>query len=400
MTSVLVAFSDTGGGHRAAATAIREALRSADGDVDVSLVDPFACCPRWPFRSLGSNYPLVIDRAPWLWHAGFRATNTPERTGLMQRLTWPAMRSTFEGIALRHAPDVIVSTHPLLAAPLRRVFPGRPIVTVVTDLVSGHVSWYDLASDLLVVPTATARDRAVDCGMARERIDVLGVPIADAFVAVPGEKLSLCVRLGWATDRPTVLLAGGAEGLGALEALSVAIDRAQLPCDIAVVAGRNAALAERLRARRWQGIVHVYDFVENFSEMVRAAATLITKAGPGTISEACASGCPLILSSAIPGQETGNIEYVMRGRAGVWAPSPLAVTVALHAWLVGRDAPAALHRAAQSARAMARPRAAHEIAALLLRVGHAYETTSSRQTSPAELFAAQRASGVPKHIAA
>ena len=399
MTSVLVAFSDTGGGHRAAATAIRAALQSADVDIDVSMVDPFALCRRWPFRSLGTSYPRVINRAPWFWHAGFRATNTPPRTRIIHRLAWPALRSTFEAIAAEHVPDVIVSTHPLLATPLRRVYPATPIVTVVTDLVSGHVSWYDPAADLLVVPTTTARDRAVGCGMPRERIDVVGVPITDAFVAVPGEKLLLCAQLGWATDRPTVLLAGGAEGIGALEALSVAIDRAQLPCDIAVVAGRNAALAARLRARRWQGIVHVYDFVENFAELTRAAATLITKAGPGTISEACASGCPLILSGAIPGQETGNIELVVRGRAGVWAPSPLAVTVALDAWLVGRDAPAALQRAAQGARTMARPRAAHEIAALLIRVAHRDEVTTS-DPSPAERLASQRASGGARHIAA
>jgi len=399
MTSVLVAFSDTGGGHRAAASAIRAALRSADGDVDVSMVDPFACCPRWPFRSLGVNYPRVVDHAPWFWHAGFRATNTPQRTNIIQRMAWPAMRSTFEAIAQQHAPDVIVSTHPLLAAPLRRVYPHTAIVTVVTDLVSGHVSWYDLASDLLVVPTTAARARALDCGMPRERIDVIGIPIMDAFIAVPGERLSLCVRLGWATDRPTVLLAGGAEGLGALEALTVAIDRAQLPCDIAVVAGRNAGLAARLRARRWQGVVHVYDFVENFSEMLRAAATLITKAGPGTISEACASGCPLILSGAIPGQETGNFELVVRGRAGVWAPSPLAVAVALDAWLVGRDAPAALHRAAQGARTMARPRAAHEIAALLLCLAHR-DHAATGPTSPAELLASKRAGSGARHIAA
>lgn len=399
MTSVLLAFSDTGGGHRAASNAIRAALHAADGDVGVHMVDPFACCPRWPFRSFGANYPRVIERVPWLWHAGFRATNTRQRTSMIQRLAWPAMRSTFEAIAREHAPDVIVSTHPLLAAPLRRVYPDTPIVTVVTDLVSGHVSWYDLASDLLVVPTIAARDRAVECGMPRERIDVVGIPIMDAFVAVPGERLSLCARLGWATDRPTVLLAGGAEGLGSLEALSIAIDRAQLPCDIAVVAGRNASLAERLRARRWQGAVRVYDFVENFSEMTRAAATLITKAGPGTISEACASGCPLILSGAIPGQETGNIEHVTRGGAGVWAPSPLAVTVALHSWLVGRDAPAALQRAAHRAHSMGRPHAAHEIAAKLLGAAVGDAGTAGA-AAPNRLPASQRADRGSRHIAA
>ncbi len=366
MTSVLIAFSDTGGGHRAASRALREALAELAPDADVQLVDPFALCPRWPFRRLGGNYPRVIEHAPWLWRVGFGLTNTPRRTTFVQDVAWPAMRPTFRDIATRHAPDVIVSTHPLLTAPLRRVFPDTPIVVVVTDLVSGHVSWYNADADVTIVPTASARDRAEQNGVQRETIRVLGVPVSQPFVAVPGERSALQSALGWATSKPTILLAGGAEGIGPLEELSVAIDRAQLPCDIAVVAGRNTRLASSLRARRWQGTVHIYDFVSNFAELMRAASVLVTKAGPGTISEACASGCPLILSGAIPGQETGNIDFVTRGRAGIWAPSPLAVTAALHAWLVGRDAPAALRRASAAALRLARPNAADDIAALVL----------------------------------
>lgn len=366
MTNILIAFSDTGGGHRAAAMALREELARVRPDVSTALIDPFALCPRWPFRSLGDNYPTIIERAPWLWHAGFRLTNTPERTRFVQQLAWPAMRATFRGIADRHVPDVIVSTHPLLTAPLRRVFPHTPILVVVTDLISGHVSWYDTSADLTMVPTIAARDAAVRCGIPKELITVSGVPVSRKFVAIPGERAARLEDLGWSACRPTILIAGGADGIGPLESLALAIDRAQLPCDIAIVAGRNEDLAYRLRARAWRGMAHVYDFVPNFAEMLRAAAALVTKAGPGTISEACASGCPLILYGAIPGQETGNIDFVTRGRAGVWAPSALAVTAALHAWLVGRDAPAALRRASAAALRLARPDAAPQIAAQIL----------------------------------
>ncbi len=368
MTEILIAFSDTGGGHRAAASAIRDALANTRHDVLTTLVDPWALCPRWPFRQLSRAYPTVIERAPWLWSGGFSFTNTPQRAAFAERLAWPVMRPTFEKIANAQRPDVIVSTHPLLTAPLRRAFPSTPLVVVVTDLISGHASWYNRCADLTTVPTVTARDRAIACGVDRDRLAVVGVPVSQPFVAVPGEKSLLQEQLGWASNKPTILLAGGAEGIGPLEALSVAIDRAQLPCDIAVVAGRNSTLAARLRARHWQGTVHVYDFVTNFAELMRAAAALVTKAGPGTISEACASGCPLILFGAIPGQETGNVDFVTRGRAGVWAPSPLAVTAALHAWLVGRDAPAALRRASHAALRLARPDAAQEIATSVLQL--------------------------------
>lgn len=362
MTAVLIAFSDTGGGHRAAATAIRDSIASLRPDTAISLVDPFALSRSWPFQSLGRTYPIVIERAGWLWQRGFELTNTSRRTNMLQQLAWPALRSTFDAIAASNDPDVIVCTHPLLTAPLRRVYPETPIIVVVTDLITGHVSWYNPDADLTVVPTIAARDRALQAGLSAGRLAILGVPVAKRFVAVPGEKTALQEQLGWTPGKPTILVAGGAEGIGPLESLAVAIDRAHLPCDVAVVAGRNEALARRLRARRWQGQVHIYDFVTNFADLLRAAAVLVTKAGPGTISEACASGCPLILSGAIPGQETGNVEFVTTGRAGVWAPSPLAVTAALHAWLVGRDAPAALRRASGAAIRLARPHAARDIA--------------------------------------
>ena len=383
MSSVLIAFSDTGGGHRAAAAALRDALACIRPDVSTQLVDPFALCPRWPFRSFGASYPMVVEHAPWLWHAGFQITNTPRRAAFAQRLAWPAIRDTFTRVATTHTPDVIVSTHPLLTSPLRRAFPMVPIVVVVTDLITGHASWYDADTDLTIVPTTAARDNAVKSGIDRCALAVVGVPVARQFVAVAGERLMLQEQLGWSVSRPTILVAGGADGVGPLEALSVAIDRAQMQCDIAIVTGRNASLASRLRGRSWHGRIHVYDFVTNFAELMRAASVLVTKAGPGTISEACASGCPMVLHSAIPGQETGNVEFVTRGRAGIWAPSPLAVTAALNAWLVGRDAPAALRRASMGALRLARPDAATEIALRVIAVADAGRAGDGRAVTAA-----------------
>ena len=388
MTNVLIAFADTGGGHRAAAQAIRDAIQMRGDDVQVAMCDPWAQAAGGPFPAMRHIYPHVVQHAPWLWAAGFRLTNSTRVVQALQQLAWPLMRRGFMAVAKAITPDLIVCTHPLLTVPLRHAFPDTPIMVVVTDLVTGHVSWYDHAADITVVPTIAARDAAIRAGIAESLVHVVGIPVSPAFAAVPGERASLQASIGWATDRPTVLLAGGAEGIGPLESLAIAIDRAQLPCDIAIVSGRNHSLARRLRTRRWQGTVHIYDFVSNFAELTRAASALITKAGPGTIAEACASGCPMILTSAIAGQETGNIDFVTQGRAGVWAPSALATTVALHAWLVGRDAPAALRRAATGAQKLARPQAAAEIAALVHAAVAAATDQSTAATASRESAAA------------
>jgi 1,2-diacylglycerol 3-beta-galactosyltransferase len=166
--------------------------------------------------------------------------------------------------------------------------------------------------------------------------------------------------------RPTVLLLGGGDGVGPLALLAERLDAAQLPCDLAIVTGRNAALAEQLRARPWRGTVHVYGFVSPLAELYRAASLVITKAGPGTIAEACAAGCPLVLWGAIPGQETGNVSLVVSHGAGVWAPTPPDVVQAVRDWTSGAAAEMARRRAVEGARRLGRPQAASEIAARVL----------------------------------
>ena len=66
---------------------------------------------------------------------------------------------------------------------------------------------------------------------------------------------------------------------------------------------------------------------------MQASDVLITKAGPGTISEAFISGLPLILFSKMPGQEDGNVSYVVENGAGVWAPEPHQTVAELKYWL-------------------------------------------------------------------
>ena len=372
---VLIAYSDTGGGHRAAANNLRDALQRRSEHIAVRLVDPYAMSGRWPFDRLSAAYPRVINGASWLWRSGFRLTNSRGLTACAHALAWPALRPTFAALHDDGVPDVIVSTHPLLTSPLRRAFRDVPLAVVVTDLVSGHASWYYGKADLVITPTSEARRQALAYGVPSARAIEVGLPVAPSFVHQRGEQQALARQLGWSVERPTVVLIGGGEGVGPLEQIAEAIDGAALPCDLAIVTGRNAPLAQRLRARTWTGCVHIYDFVNTLGLMLRAASALVTKAGPGTICEAFAAGCPLVLYGAIPGQESGNVQLVRESGGGVWAPSAEAVTNALRAWFVGDDATTQRARAAQAALAAARPFAADDIAERIVALANARALT-------------------------
>ena len=155
---------------------------------------------------------------------------------------------------------------------------------------------------------------------------------------------------------------GGGDGMGPLGAIARAFDEAKLPISLVVITGRNEKLKAQLENETWSLPVHIYGFVREIPDMMRAADILVTKAGPGTISEAFNAGLPIILYSRLPGQEDGNVQYVIDQGAGVWAPTADQVVATLGEWL---ESPVKRQTAIEAAQKLARPQAARQIAQIL-----------------------------------
>ncbi len=209
---------------------------------------------------------------------------------------------------------------------------------------------------------------------------MVGLPVADRFCQQPGDKTRLRQMLGWPVDRPMILLVGGGDGMGPLERTAVAIDQAGLPAGLAIIAGRNQRLKQRLESRSWTIPVRTYGFVHDMPDFMAAADILVTKAGPGTITEAMNAGLPIILYSKLPGQEDGNVSFVVSEGAGVWAPTPDRIILTLKSWL---EQPHRLTRAAENSHRLANPRAARQISGILAkRFGIAPPGLTGLQTTP------------------
>jgi 1,2-diacylglycerol 3-beta-galactosyltransferase len=234
-----------------------------------------------------------------------------------------------------------------------RTFKNRkyPFITVVTDMVSTHAAWFDNRADLIIVPTESARQNGISFGISQEKLKVIGLPVADRFRQKNEEPMEIRKRLGWPLDLPVILLVGGGEGMGPLEKTAHAINEAGLEAALVVITGRNRELKTRLENYDWKIPASIYGFVRTMPDFMQAANVLVTKAGPGTISEACISGLPIILYSKMPGQEDGNVDYVVSEGAGVWAPEPSQVVATLQSWI---EAPELRWNAAAACRRIAR----------------------------------------------
>ena len=333
---ILFLYSDTGGGHRAAAEAIIEAIDlEFPGQVTTEMVDIFLRYAPPPINLAPRIYPR-LSRMPNAWEMGYRASDGRRRTRFAYRMLWPYVRRGLERLMTNHPASLVVSVHQLINTPVSRITRAHKIsfVTVVTDLVSTHAAWFCPTADLVIVPTQAAFERGITMRMPAERMKVIGQPVANRFCLPPGDRTALRERLGWRQDMPTAVLVGGGEGMGPLAATAFAIDAARLPVQLVIVAGRNKELRQKLEQHPWKIPVHIYGFVTEMPDFMRASDVLISKAGPGTISEAFIAGLPVILYSKMPGQEDGNVDFVVSEGAGVWAPQPQLAVETLRTWLI------------------------------------------------------------------
>ena len=357
-------FSDTGGGHRSAAEAIIEAIDlEYKNKVTTEMVDFFKSYAPRPFNRAAEMYPYMV-RAPHLWGASFHATDGQARARAITTTMWPIARQAARSLVQSHPADLIVTVHPFANSfALRALGKNRPpFINVVTDMVTTHALWYDNRADLILVPTATARARALKYNISPEKVQVVGLPVADRYCRPVGSKTEMREKLGWPLDKPIVLLVGGGEGMGPLSKTAQAIDHSGLDVGLIIVCGRNQRLKASLEECDWENPTRIYGFTRDMPDFMRASDFIVTKAGPGTIAEALNAELPIILYSKLPGQEDGNVTFVEEEGAGVWAPNPQEVVRTLTRWI---SRPAERQRVIENCRAAGKPEAAKNIAHII-----------------------------------
>ena len=379
---LLFLVADTGGGHRASAEAVARRLAvTYPGRFATHILDPFVhAAPRIVGQVVGLYSPIT-RHAPWLWGALYHATNSRAAVGALRGSALRLVEPGLTDVVATLRPALVVSFHPLLnhvAARVLRRLPGPriPLATVITDLVDVHAAWTCAEVDAVVTSSPGGLDRARRAGVPAARCFDLGLPVDDTFASpmpAGSAQRSLRRRLGLAPDRFAVLLSGGGEGSGGLARRARALlVEAGLDVDVVVICGRNQrALAElqALRAAQGGDRLHVLGFVTNMAEWMRACDLLVSKAGPGAIAEALCARAPLLLTSHLPGQERGNVDFVVDTGAGRYVPRLRDMVDAVRE--LSQPGSPTLATMREALRHAARPQATAQIAELVVRLATA-----------------------------
>lgn len=343
--NVLILMSDTGGGHRASAEAIKDAFRIEFGDdYRVFVKDLCKDHAGWPLNNMESSYKFMVKHVQ-LWKVAFHTTSPRWVHCLYLGSLASFYAKKVEAGLKKYKPDIIISVHPLMQhIPLwvlkwqglqnRVVF-----TTVITDLNTCHPTWFHADVNRCYCPSEEVAKRAEMDELKPSQIRVFGLPIRPSFCRAVLVKDDLRRELEMDPELPAVLLMGGGEGMGPVKKTAKALGEALFDKELGkpigqlvVICGRNKTLSSSLQSLEWKMPVKIRGFETQMEKWMGACDCIITKAGPGTIAEALIRGLPIILNDFIPGQEVGNVPYVVDNGAGVFSKSPKETAALVASW--------------------------------------------------------------------
>ena len=342
-------YFDAGGGHRAAATALKSVIdsqtRATEGEPwEVRLVnlqeilDSLDIFRKITGLRLEDVYNKMLVKG---WTLG-SAQGLQFMHGVIRLYHEPTVR-----LLTRHwkdsQPDLVVSLVPnfnrAMYQSLRSALPKVPYVTILTDFADypPHF-WMEAAQDqYFICGTEKAVEQARSLGHADDRIySASGMILRPRFYEpVDIDRGRERQRLGLDASLATGLVLFGGQG----SKVMLEISRRLADTQLIFICGRNAKLAERLKALPAKAPRCIEGFTQEVPYYMALCDFFIGKPGPGSISEAVAMKLPVIVERnawTLP-QERYNAEWVRERHAGMVVRSFSGIEASVKEMLASLD---------------------------------------------------------------
>lgn len=315
---VLILSCNTGGGHNAAASALKESLNFYHHEAEV--LDLMSLGRKHTSALVGGAYVKLVSVFP----AGFGALY--QLGELVRKFPWKSpvyyanarLGNALADYIVQNHFDAVVTTHLYPAETLTWMKQkGRltiPCVAVATDYACIPF-WEETNCDYYVVPHKDLIPEFASCGIPEEKLLPLGIPVRPAF-ARPASKEDVRRHLGLPENAPLFLVMSGSMGFGKVHLLAhELVSRLENGEQAVIICGNNK---KRMRSLRLQfhknPNVHIIGFTRHVAEYMAATDVLFTKPGGLSSTEAAVRRVPLVHTDPIPGCETKNRAFfVSRG---------------------------------------------------------------------------------------
>ena len=323
-------FFDAGGGHRAAANALRDTIQKRELPYQVELVNVQELLDEFDiFRKISGYrvqdiYNNLLKKG---WTLG--SAHLLKVVQMAVRIYHKQTVRQLEKLWQKNHPDMVVSLIPnfnrQIHESVTHALPGTPLVTIITDLADypPHF-WIERQDQYMVCGSDRAAEQAMGQGLdAKKVFRVSGMILNPRFYDIAPltgeERAKRRVELGLEPDKPVGLVLFGGQGAEVMAEIARDLPNRQL----ILICGKNEKLAARLRATPHAAPVFVEGFTQDVPRYMQLADYFIGKPGPGSISEAIAMHLPVIVERnawTMP-QERYNTEWLVEKGIGMRLPN-------------------------------------------------------------------------------
>ncbi len=328
MRKIHVVFHDGGGGHRNAAIALQTVAARQGRDWQVELVqfqdltDRLDVLRKLTGMRIQQQYNIMLQNG---WTLGSKYLLRVLQ--LTIRLFHGPMVRLLEDFWREHPADLLVSVIPHFNREIceswNAVYPGRPFVTLITDLADYPPRFWiePIKEQYVIAGTERAVEQARAFGHDEAHIfQASGMILRpDFYVEDDSDPVALRKAMGLQPDLPTAIVLFGGHGSKVMFSITERLNTADVPLQLILICGRNENLAAKFRAIKWNMPLHVVGFTKEIHKLMRAADFLIGKPGPGSIAEAMVRRLPVLIECnawTLP-QERYNAEWVTEKRVGI-----------------------------------------------------------------------------------
>lgn len=372
MKKILCVMSDVGGGHRAAAKAVLDALKNTykPSDYSFKMVDLFLMGSKFSNFSLKS-YPFMTKYFPWIYNRFYDFNNLKLGWDIVYNIfIKPLMIAKVKKLILEEKPDVILSTYAICNRitfdALEKINLQDKIFTIalVLDIFLIHRTWAEPRADVSFVTNEVAKKAVIEYGVPKERIFMSSFPINPAF-EYPVDKDKLRKEFGFSNKKFTVMIMGGGDGMGGVYYIAKTLHENNLDVQTIFIAGRDQELFQKIKEIESKSNYHwaVFSFTDRIPELMSISDILISKPGPATIWEAVSKELPIIVSAKMPRQEQPNVDFVRNSGFGYIEKRPKKIINILKRLINNEQE---LQELKENTKKLKKPTSAYEIAKCLM----------------------------------
>ncbi|SHF41129.1 processive 1,2-diacylglycerol beta-glucosyltransferase [Caldanaerobius fijiensis DSM 17918] len=364
---ILILSEKVGEGHERAAKAVQKAIYTLEFAAHVLILNPWKTFYPALTQLSTETYLMTLKVKPELWGYIYDKERAQKGKKII-KVVGKGIYFQMERVLKHFKPDFILCTHPFTYYAIYHfkkelVKNGVTIASIITDY-DIHGYWIDDCVDIYFVASDDIKQKIADNGVRPDNIYVTGIPVDPSFSKRP-DKYKTRIKLGLDVERPVVLIMGGGLGLGNIESIAQEISKVRRNYQVIIIAGSNEELKNKAMAIARESLtpMHVTGFVNNINEYMAASDLIVTKAGGLTISEALAMELPIIINTALPGQEMYNLDFLLKKQAAIKANGAKDIIAAIDQLLTNAELYETIK---ENCRKISKPNSAIDVAKIIL----------------------------------